>query len=145
MSERQLTSLQRIERDVSAVQVSTLVRLIVALNGVLFVVTALALLFAPMWFLENIGKYPPFNRHYMGDLGAFLLPIGIGLVFASRVPHQHRGVVGVAAGGSLLHALNHIYDSIVGSFPPARWLTETAPILILALLLLAAYWNITRR
>ena len=49
-----------------------LVQWVVALSGAGYTLTGLSQLFAPRWFFENIGKFPPFNRHYVGDLGAFI-------------------------------------------------------------------------
>lgn len=70
-------------------------------------------MFAPQWFYENIGNYPPFNRHYEGDLGAFVTAIGIGLLWAARNPHKYRALIGVALLASALHLFNHIYDDLL--------------------------------
>lgn len=114
-------------------------QIIVGASGVLFVLVALALLFAPRWFFENIGFFPPYNRHYEGDLGAFLLAIGAGLIYAARNPAKHRLLIAVAALGSLLHVLNHAFDGITQPFTPEHWLTDTVPLVIAALLLLVAW------
>ena len=53
---------------------SAFVRAILITAGIFYTFTGLALLLAPTWFFDTIGNFPPFNRHYMGDLGAFLLP-----------------------------------------------------------------------
>jgi hypothetical protein len=44
------------------------------------------LYFEPRWFYDNIGPYPPFNRHYEADLGTFLIPLGIAMVIGARNP-----------------------------------------------------------
>jgi hypothetical protein len=38
----------------------------------------------PLWFFTTIGTFPPFNRHYTGDIGAFQLALGAGLLLAVR-------------------------------------------------------------
>jgi hypothetical protein len=86
-------------------------------GGFLYSLTGLSLLLTPNWFFNTIGTYPPFNRHYAGDLGSFLLPLGIVLLWASRHPAQHRGLIAFAAAGSLLHGLNHIYDDLILQTP----------------------------
>ena len=73
----------------------------------------IALLFAPMWFFQTIGHFPPFNQHYERDLGSFLLALGIGLLVIIRNPTRHIWVIRVAALGSVLHVINHIYDAVV--------------------------------
>jgi hypothetical protein len=111
--------------------------------GLAYLWTGLIQLFAPLWFFEHIGTFPPFNRHYVGDLGAFLLPLGLGLVIAARDPFRERALVGVAAGGSFLHALNHLYDDwLAGNWTPAHLLSETLPLVALALLLLVVWWKL---
>jgi len=119
-------------------------KMMVFLGGVLYTLTGLALLFAPEWFLENIGKFPPFNRHYMGDLGSFLLPLGVGLLIASRDPLRYSLLVSVVLAGNFLHGFNHIYDSVIGKEPLSHWVTDTLPILLFALLYILAYWRTGR-
>jgi hypothetical protein len=123
---------------------SRLARVLVGVSGVLFVVAGMLLLLAPRWFFENIGLFPPYNRHYEGDLGAFLLPLGAGLVYAARDPGRHRLLIAVVAFGSALHVLNHIFDGITQGFTWTHWLTDTAPLALSALLLVIA-WRVSTR
>ena len=110
---------------------------IVATQGVLNLFIGAALLFAPAWFFERIGHFPPFNRHYMGDLGAFYLAFAIALLWAARMPGRHRSLIGAVALGSLLHLGNHLYDdAISGAWSLSHALTETLPLAVLAALLL---------
>lgn len=109
-----------------------IIQAIVVLGGLFYLVTGALLLFAPEWFFLNVGTYPPFNRHYTGDLGAFLLPLGIALLVGARNPNQHRLLIGYAAAGSLVHTLNHLYDDLIG---PVTDPLTTASLLLFALLL----------
>jgi uncharacterized protein YjeT (DUF2065 family) len=109
---------------------------IVAL-GLSFIITGLMMLFAPMAFYENIGSFPPFNRHFLGDLGTFSLPIGFGLLWASRNPMQHRLLILVAVGISLMHSGNHAYDDLlVGAFPSIQTILLIVSGVLLAVALL---------
>lgn len=122
----------------------TAAQAIVAANGLVNLLTGAALLFAPRWFFNTLADFPPFNRHYLGDVGAFVLALGVGLLIAAREPRRHRGLVGVAALGSLLHVANHLYDDLVIERGASlHWLTNTLPLLALAALLLWA-WRVTR-
>ncbi len=105
-------------------------RTLVLLGGLFYTFTGAGLLFAPEWFFSNVGTFPPFNRHYMGDLGSFLLPLGVGLLIATRDPLRHRSLILVTAIGSLLHAINHVYDAILLGAEITHWLTNTLPLLI---------------
>lgn len=118
------------------------VRAVLLIGGGMTLFTGLALLFAPIWFLETIGIYPPFNRHYMGDLGAMVIPMGMGLLAAVRAPQKHRSLIGVVALSGLLHLLNHLYDDVIASnWGIAHFLSETLPLALLALFLFIV-WEI---
>lgn len=114
----------------------------VAFVGAFYVAAGLALIFAPQWFYANIADFPPFNRHYMGDVGAFLGPLGVGLIAAARNPARHRTVVGVAALGTVAHLSNHLFDDVHEHRTTLHWLTNTLPTLVFAVLLAFAYWKV---
>lgn len=113
-------------------------QVIVGVAGAFYTATGAALLFAPAWFFRVIGPYAPFNRHYEGDLGAFLLPLGVALLVVARAPGQHRLLLWMAAAASLLHAANHTYDSLVSGASAAHWLVDTLPLVVFALALVWA-------
>ena len=131
MTEQQKTSLKG----------NAWVRVVIGVVGVGYLLIGLALILTPQWFFENIGPFAPFNRHYEGDLGTFILPIGLGLLSAAREPVRHRLFLAVAAGASLLHAGNHIYEGFIGTTPAGRVLQDTGPLIALGLLLVAAWWG----
>ncbi len=114
-----------------------IIQLIVVLGGLAYALAGAALLLAPAWFFQYIGHFPPYNQHYEGDLGSFLLALGVGLLFAASDPARHRLIVRIAALGSLLHAGNHIYAALLKTAPPDEWTREIAPLLIFAALLTA--------
>ena len=120
------------------------VSVVIGIVGVGYTLIGLALILTPQWFFENIGPFAPFNRHYEGDLGAFILPLGLGLLAATRTPVRHHLFLAVAAGASLLHAGNHIYEALIGTTPAERVLQDTGPLLAFGLLLLAAWWGARR-
>jgi hypothetical protein len=113
----------------------TIIQAVLVVNGLLNLLIAMALLFAPVWFFENIGTFAPFNRHYEGDLGAFILPLGIGLLVAARNPAGHRTLIGLVALANGLHVLNHVYDAVLLQAPLAYWLSDTLPLALTAVLL----------
>ena len=117
------------------------VSIVLGVAGVGYSLTGLALILAPVWFFDNIGPFAPYNRHYEGDLGMFLLPMGLGLLAAAREPHRHRLLLAVAAAGSLLHAVNHLYDAVIGATPATRVIQDVGPLIALGLLVLAAWWG----
>jgi hypothetical protein len=119
-------------------------RVVLVVVGLFTLLSSVALLFAPEWFFENIGHFPPFNRHYMGDLGAFLAALGIGLLVAAAHPERHRLLIVVAALGNTLHVLNHLYDEIVvGEFELNHFLSDGLPLALMAALLWVAVYAVS--
>ena len=118
---------------------SNWIRILVLLAGLFYTLNGLALLVAPTWFFENIGTFAPFNRHYLGDLGSFLLPMGIGLLVAARQPRQHYVLIAVVAAGNIIHASNHIYDAVMGRESLAHWLSDTIPLVFFAAIFMLVF------
>jgi hypothetical protein len=114
----------------------TIAQVVVAIAGLTHLLVGLAMLLTPMWFFITIGTFPPFNRHYTGDMGAFQLALGAGLLFAARTPPRQRLLIGIAAAGNLLHMLNHAYDALISHASLGYWLADTGPMLVLTLALL---------
>lgn len=115
------------------------IRTAILVNALLLIWAGASLILIPDWFYANIGYYPPFNHHYMGDGGAFQLALGIGLLLTVRQPWRYRLLIAVSAGAELLHTINHIYDDIlVNQFALSHWLINTWALLFLALLLIVA-------
>jgi hypothetical protein len=71
---------------------------------------ALALI-APDTFFDQIGKYGVENSHYVGDVGAFTLAYGLGLLVAIRLPSWRVPVLALGAIWFGFHALNHAFDT----------------------------------
>ncbi len=122
----------------------TSVRLVVLISGIFYIFVGLALLFTPTWFFAHIGNFPPFNRHYMGDLGSFVLPLGVGLVFASANPVRHLGIIGAVLAANLLHSINHIYDALIEHAPLTYWVIDPGALLLFAAVFLWVAWQIQK-
>jgi hypothetical protein len=117
-----------------------LVRALGAVGGLVYVAVGAALLLAPEWFYATIGTFPPYNRHYEGDVGSFVLPLGIALVAAARSPRPAtRWLYGTGAAASALHALNHAYDAMVSAAHPGHWAVDVLPLVLLAVALAVAW------
>ena len=119
--------------------------MVLVIAGLLTVASALAELFAPPWFFDNIGPYPPYNRHYLGDLGAFVLPLGIGLLIAARDPIRHVALIALAAIGNLVHAANHAFDALVQSAQLPRAAGDAASLALVGLILAGVALVVVRR
>jgi len=116
-------------------------RLILLVVGFSYVLSGVAMLAQPMWFFDHIGTFPPFNRHYVGDLGSFILPIGLALMWSARDARYARGAVLVALGASTLHLLNHVYDAAVGTVPDRGW-SDVPGLAVVLVLLIVPLWRL---
>jgi hypothetical protein len=111
-------------------------------GGLLYILTAALMLFAPMWFYENIGNYAPYNRHYVGDGGSFTLALGLVLFWALCDPVRYRGMIAIVGLSSLAHAINHVLDDFVLN-PSTFSITTNISLFIVAFaILLAAWWAV---
>ena len=114
----------------------TIEQMLVGFTGVMHLLIGIATLLTPAWFFQNVGTFPPYNRHYEGDLGSFQVGLAVGLLWAARDPARHRLVIVAAAVGNLVHAINHTYDALIIHAPLSYWLSDTAPLYLFALVLI---------
>ena len=114
-------------------------RVVLGIAAVIHLATSLLLLLAPYSYFMLLEHFPPYNRHDAGDLGAFQLPLGIGLLLAAREPLRYRVVVLMAAVANLLHTFNHIYDGLIGSTTIVYWIADVGPLALMAAMLMVAY------
>jgi len=114
-----------------------LAKTLILVAGLVNTLTFAAILFFPGWFFVNIGHFAPFNRHYMGDLGAFMLPLAIALIWASRDPERYRGWIIAWAASTTLHLLNHAFDAgFNGLLHSSHWVLDFVPLVFLVLVVL---------
>jgi hypothetical protein len=106
---------------------------------VLVGIAALALLGAGIWamlspesFYAAIATYPPFNRHFLHDIGAFQLGLGAGLALALVISDALLVALGANAVASAAHFVSHFIDRELGGQP-----SDPLTIGLFALLLLA--------
>lgn len=92
----------------------------------------------PRSFYDLIATYPPYNAHFIRDIGAFLLGLGAVLIGAL----VWRDVVFVVLLGSTVaagfHSASHLIDRHQGGTGADPWLTGLFALLLLAGLVLRA-------
>jgi hypothetical protein len=116
------------------------IRSILVAVGLVYIVVAGLLLLAPLWFYENVGSYPPYNRHFIGDAGSFMLGLGLALLWALRDPVRYRAMIAIVGIASLVHAINHVIDDFILN-PSTFSIVANISLFIVAFsLLLAAWW-----
>jgi len=108
---------------------------LIGLVGLFDAAAGAALLFAPRWFYDTLATFPPFNRHYAGDVGAFLLPIGLGILIAARDPIRYRAILILGLAASWVHAANHALDGVQHAGEGSASLLDAANIVGMAVAL----------
>ena len=109
-------------------------RTTIGVLGVLHLLEGLYMLLAPGSFYSRIGTYGAENTHYVGDVGSFVVAIGIALLLAAGRPAWRTPVLSVAALWYAVHALNHLFD-IGEARSTARGVIDTVLLTLGALLL----------
>jgi hypothetical protein len=83
-------------------------------GAVLFAVPGAWALLDPRSFYDQIAHFPPYNRHFVHDLGAFQLGLGTAMVLGLAGWDARRVVLWSAAVATVLHALSHWLDRDLG-------------------------------
>lgn len=93
---------------------------------------------APGSFFEHIGTYPPYNEHFVHDIGAFNLGLGAAAVAALLVSDSLVAVLTGLAVGAVMHEIAHIMDRLLGGSPSDPYTLGALALIVLAGLLAAA-------
>lgn len=64
----------------------------------------------PENFYDEIATFPPYNQHFMHDIGAFQIGLGATLLLALRARDTMFVVLGGVGLGAALHAVAHVID-----------------------------------
>ena len=93
-----------------------LVALIAAgIGAVFFVGPGLWAFFDPQGFYDELATFEPYNEHFIHDIGAF--QIGIGVALASAIWRRNDALLAAllgAAVGSIFHTIAHFIDHDLG-------------------------------
>jgi DoxX-like family len=80
-----------------------------------FLVTGLWPFFDPRSFYDNVAEFPPYNAHFLHDIGAFQIGLGIILVLALIWPRDALLVALAGTGiAAAFHFVAHIQDEDQG-------------------------------
>ena len=91
---------------------------------------------APRSFYDQLATFPPYNVHFLHDIGAF--SIGLGAVIALLLAGQsgwRSGFFGVGIG-SAVHVVSHVIDYDIGGKA-----SDIAAFVVVTALTFAAGWR----
>jgi hypothetical protein len=111
---------------------------VVTMAGVLFfVVTGSWAFVDPSSFYDELATFPPYNRHFLHDIGSFELGLGAALALAALGWSGLRVALSGAAAANVLHAISHIVDSDRGGRSSDPYLLSLFAALFVAAAVLA--------
>ena len=119
-------------RAMSTQRSSPLPKVGLAAGAVFFVGTGLWAFFAPRSFFDTLADYPPYNVHFLHDIGAFTLGIGAALLLALRTKDGLLVALGGASVASVFHAIAHAIDADKGGRSTDPWTLGAFALLLLA-------------
>ena len=106
------------DRDRSAVGTS-LPRVVAIVGGVGFVALGVWAMVDPHSFFEALARFEPYNQHFLQDVGAFQVGLGVVLLLGGlsvRADGLTVALVGVGVAAAL-HTVSHIAGRDLGGVP----------------------------
>jgi uncharacterized membrane protein len=92
-------------------------RVIVVVVGVYMVGFGLWAFLSPTGFYSAIAPFPPFNQHFLHDLGAFQVGMGAALLATQAWDDALLALLAGTALGAVIHFIAHLMDSSLGGHP----------------------------
>ena len=91
----------------------------------------------------------PLNLHFVRDIGAAFVTIGVALWLAAPDASRRRDALFAATLFYVLHALIHVADLVSARLPADHWLIDLPgvflPAIVLAVLCLPRWWRAAAR
>lgn len=109
-------------------------------SSILNIVNAGWMLLLPYsWYTDfpaDVAHTGPFNPHFVRDIGAVFLTVGLGFGWCALKPERafpvHVGITIFFTG----HALIHLFDILTGHLPQSHWLIDTPLVFLPAAIML---------
>jgi hypothetical protein len=113
-------------------------RLAAGIGGLVFTALGVWALVAPRSFFDTLARFEPYNQHFLQDIGAFQIGLGVVLLLAA-LPAVADALMAALFGvgiGSALHTASHVVGVDLGGNPA----TDIPALAILSMVLLVAGW-----
>jgi len=91
-----------------------IIRVCVAVLGAISIGAGLWAMLAPYSFYEQAATFPPYNRHFIHDIGAFQIGLGGCLIAALAFTDALLAVLIGNALGGIGHFIGHFADRSIG-------------------------------
>lgn len=133
-----------IDRDRSAVG-NSLPRVVAIVGALGFIAVGVWAMVDPRSFFDAVARFEPYNQHFLQDIGAFQVGLGVVLVLAglsARPDGLSVALVGVGVAAAL-HAVAHVVGRDLGG-APERDIPVFAAMAVVLLVAGALRWNHVR-
>jgi len=110
-----------------------IIRACVAVLGVISIGAGLWAMLAPHAFYDQVATFPPYNRHFIHDIGAFQIGLGSCLIAALAFTDALLVVLIGNALGAIAHFAGHVADRSIGGQSSDPYTFAVLAILIVAL------------
>lgn len=107
-------------------------RVIAAVIGAFYLLSGAWSFLAPLSFFNAVATFAPANVHFLHDLGAFQIGMGLALTVPVALRAPLRAPLIAVLAASIVHVLSHLEDIRLGGHP-----TTDLPILTLLCVALA--------
>ena len=107
-----------VERDTSTLG-TRVPRAVAIVVGVGFIALGVWAMVDPRSFFTALARFEPYNQHFLQDVGAFQIGLGVVLILAAapvRADGLTIALVGVGVGAAL-HTLSHVVGRDLGGTP----------------------------
>jgi hypothetical protein len=114
------------------------VRGVLLVGAAFFLVVGAWAFVDPASFYDELAVFPPYNRHFLHDVGAFQLGLGAALALALVGWNGRRVALWGAAVASGFHAASHFMDAELGGRDSDPWLLALLTVVLAAAALLSS-------
>ena len=111
-------------------------RILAAIFALVLSANGLAMLFAGLWWygvVPGVTATGPYNPHFVRDIGAAYLVVGLSLGAIAWRPREAWPAVIAAAAFLTLHAAIHVFDAVCGTKPLADMVRDFAGVYLPAI------------
>ncbi|MGH7818936.1 MAG: DUF4345 family protein [Candidatus Binatia bacterium] len=92
-----------------------------------------------------VPDFGPLNHHFVRDIGATYVTVGVALLWAARSREARAFAVGLVMVFYALHAAGHVYDTASGRVGAEHWWIDFPAIYLPVFLLLPAWAALAAR
>ena len=96
---------------------NTVARVLIGIAALSLLASGLCAMLAPESFYGSVAMYPPYNQHFVHDIGAFMLGLGATLAVALVLTDALLVALAGNSVGAVAHFVSHSVDRQLGGLP----------------------------